>query len=97
MIPVRKITIMIPFQLIKSVIKPPNAKLKAGTIIMMPEMVAKTRTASERSYESLIIVTTIKIIEALKAKNKKEKEILCQKPMNKKLTNIDNEYDPNFG
>ncbi len=52
-------------QLIKSVIKPPKAKLKAGTIIMMPEMVAKTRTASERLYESLIIVTTIKPTEAL--------------------------------
>ena len=46
---------------------------------------------------SINFLSIIMIVEEIKANNKKEKEILCQRAINKKLTNTDKKYDLNFG
>ena len=62
--PAKKIPNMIPFQPIRSLIRPPKAKLKIGTITMIPLIVAKAPAASNRPYESLMIARIIEAIEA---------------------------------
>ena len=63
--PKRKITNIVPFQLNISVITPPKAKLKNGTIIIILLTVARILAASRLPYESLII--GIKMVPAAAA------------------------------
>jgi len=99
--PKRKITNIVPFQLNISVIIPPKAKLKNGTIIIILLTIARILAASRLLYESLII--GIKMVPAAaapipcntlaKTNNSKDSEQVLPMPSN----NFDNQelvYSP---